>query len=380
MDNCQPLLDRSPEVSALCKPLERELGLNYFNYVKLVSGEKRTLLTNRPDYIGNFYNDAQYKDENVVNIEQLKFQSCFTWDQFREEPTFHKARVNYQIANGLTLIKCRPAFTELYYFGTKRDDPNASAHYLNKLDMLEHFIAYFKDRGSDLIDFADDHYVALDGSNNVIENMTQPENILNLLALDEDYRLAYDSRDDSKLLSIKEGQCAAYLMLQLTADEIAKQMRLSVRTVDHYIEHIKTKVQCQRKEDLVSKLFICDVLDDKNQKRYPLSYFPDMPEQAWQDYLKATQVKHIHVRHHGEISVLSQKESICLFLFCLGYSAKGIGAKIFSSYRTVQKHLSNVYKKLKVTKRSELNIIAVKNNLLETIYFAFPEALNELLH
>lgn len=56
------------------------------------------------------------------------------------------------------------------------------------------------------------------------------------------------------ILSKQQNICLSLLAQGMTTKEIAKQMRLSPRTVDHYIETIKDKLNCNTRSKLI-KIF-----------------------------------------------------------------------------------------------------------------------------
>ncbi len=62
------------------------------------------------------------------------------------------------------------------------------------------------------------------------------------------------SKNNKVYLSKQQLSCAKLLVAGLTAKEIASQLNLSHRTVEAYLEHIKNKLYCRNKTDLVLKL------------------------------------------------------------------------------------------------------------------------------
>jgi len=55
-------------------------------------------------------------------------------------------------------------------------------------------------------------------------------------------------------LSRRQLECAHLLMTGMTQKEIATHLKLSQRTVESYIENIRTKLQCRNKTELILKL------------------------------------------------------------------------------------------------------------------------------
>lgn len=95
---------------------------------------------------------------------------------------------------------------------------------------------------------ADNNRKAID---NVIQMLTRD------IAQDRDYKkrsVAYNNSNDNNLLdklSVREKDCLQYLIQGMTAKETAKQLNLSPRTVETYIDSIKLKFGCRNKMEIM---------------------------------------------------------------------------------------------------------------------------------
>ena len=58
---------------------------------------------------------------------------------------------------------------------------------------------------------------------------------------------------DGLRLTVRETQCLAYLILGMTAKQIAKVLSISPRTAEDYITFLKTKFHCAHRYQIVTK-------------------------------------------------------------------------------------------------------------------------------
>lgn len=64
-------------------------------------------------------------------------------------------------------------------------------------------------------------------------------------------------------------------------------------------------------------------------------------------------------------SLLSEREIQVLCLVAKGYLNRDIGEKLEITEKTVKNHVSKIFKKIKVTDRTQAAVFAIKNNLVE---------------
>lgn len=70
-------------------------------------------------------------------------------------------------------------------------------------------------------------------------------------------------------------------------------------------------------------------------------------------------------RDEGKIESLTKRELEVLKLLAIGMYNKEVAEKLNISERTVKNHVSNIFKKIEVTDRTQAAVFAIRNNLIE---------------
>ena len=70
-------------------------------------------------------------------------------------------------------------------------------------------------------------------------------------------------------------------------------------------------------------------------------------------------------RDEGKIESLTRRELEVLKLLAVGMYNKEVAEKLNISERTVKNHVSNIFKKIEVTDRTQAAVFAIRNNLIE---------------
>lgn len=84
----------------------------------------------------------------------------------------------------------------------------------------------------------------------ILKLSPQPlQSILRLVTPCDEYRVYFEHQVYT--LTLREAQCLYYSLQGYSAKQIAKQLTLSHRTVETYMEHIKVKLQCRNKLHLL---------------------------------------------------------------------------------------------------------------------------------
>ena len=240
-------LTSANEVNDICRPL-KDIGITYFNYLKIYKDGSRELLTNNAPWIDHFYKNALYLTAGVVDVEHLLPKGYFLWFVLDlNDPAYSQGQESFNIDNGVSFVIKRDEITYLYIFASTKDNMHINNFYIRNVDLFRRFIQYFHDRGSDLIKQAKSNKIVLPQqqiiNSNRLKNIEIPSNVRRSFykktKMDKFYLL--DVSDDL-YLTPKQAEVATYLVVGATAKQCARQLGISYRTVETYIEEIKQKI------------------------------------------------------------------------------------------------------------------------------------------
>lgn len=240
-------LTSANEVNDICRPL-KDIGITYFNYLKIYKDGSRELLTNNAPWIDHFYKNALYLTAGVVDVEHLLPKGYFLWSELDlNDPAYSQGQESFNIDNGVSFVIKRDEITYLYIFASTKDNMHINNFYIRNVDLFRRFIQYFHDRGSDLIKQAKSNKIVLPQqqiiNSNRLKNIEIPSNVRRSFykktKMDKFYLL--DVSDDL-YLTPKQAEVATYLVVGATAKQCARQLGISYRTVETYIEEIKQKI------------------------------------------------------------------------------------------------------------------------------------------
>lgn len=156
------------------------------------------------------------------------------------QPILNKAR-EFNIDHGITFVEPQQDGCEFFFIGTNVDKPQIMNKYLSHIDLLERFLDYFREKAKPLIDRAMKEKIIIP---NKFEKAPQ-----NLICKDLD-RAGFINLLNPQHFSVREMDCIRLLTRGYTHKMIAKELGISPRTVETYLEHIKDKTDTHTKGEV----------------------------------------------------------------------------------------------------------------------------------
>jgi DNA-binding CsgD family transcriptional regulator len=245
-----PTLARGNELKEMLESKFPNSPLTYFQHCKVHADGALSCVTSRSDWMETCFKLNIRKAYSHINAEVIdKTNYWFLWDHNLFDAPLGLARNEFNIANGICFLERKPDCYYMTAFATNNMVTNALDYYLNNFDTLRNFIQHFRDAKSDLL-------TELDKKRIILEKPAQDPN-KDLLLLDPSLqntrKTVYFGKRKS-YITLQELECIKRLPLGKTAKEIARDLKLSHRTVESYFNRVMTRVGCKNKMDLISLL------------------------------------------------------------------------------------------------------------------------------
>lgn len=192
------------------------LQVNYFTYDTNFFDNSHSRLTTHSDWIKQYYSLKLY-DHAIFEKDLLSFQDGYLlWDWINPCPVYSEAS-NFNIANGLTVIRKYSTHNAYYHFGFNNSVDLHSAAFVNIMEKIENFIGLFHGRYADLIELSNNNRIVV---------------------------LSQSNKKPSLQISPQDRQIL-YLMQQgFKYHDISRIIPMSERTIEEHIKRLKKTFQC----------------------------------------------------------------------------------------------------------------------------------------
>jgi len=263
-----PVFSKAEDFSTICKPL-KWLGITYFAHVYINDKQQYSATSNNPKY-AELYVSNRYYDTDIHTLNNDILGNYVLWDALAlSEKAINRRREASQVGvnHTFTIIEKGKYGNDFYHFGC--DDPNdfsINQVYLANLDLLKTFIEYYKDTMKQSKELSGAYHYKFDIDIN--SEGFQLKNESELLKLFNN-RIMFlheiSKQQSSKKILLNKNEiyestpitpqqlnCLSLLASGKSAKEIAKILNLSPRTVDHYLQHLRTRLKCKNSKELIS--------------------------------------------------------------------------------------------------------------------------------
>lgn len=193
----------------------------------------------------------------------------FLWpEQFskKEKDPLYNLVYEYDVWHGFTISKKSSDYVETWSFTTSRNIEGMHQFYINNLQLLQHFIKHFESKLSPVLNSISHDKLAffnvpfdLD-----VRLEDQEDKIKKFFTNTQLIKSSVFCNNIEVKLSLRELECLIYTASGLSMKQIAIKLCISPRTVETFINSIKTKTGLHYKSQLISLIPEDEILLYKN--------------------------------------------------------------------------------------------------------------------
>lgn len=242
------------KINKFCVPIINNFGVNHFWYYKINQKGYYTCLGSNLAWTEFYYSEKLYlpnpflrKPENFNS--GIRFIGNSLNERYRK--SLEIGVKNFNVNQSLLFLEKTIEGVEGYGFASCLTPQNFELICAQELLLLKFFIKKFREEFESLICKMSDDLVdiaSLIGS----EFYTNNHHLQNPFINRKDF-LNHFQLSSILSLSQREKEVLSGVSKGLTSPQIGEQLRLSKRTVEHYIENIKNKLNCFSKAELIQK-------------------------------------------------------------------------------------------------------------------------------
>lgn len=273
-----PVLIHASDIRDICQPLQK-LNISYFAHVNIDRDGKFSAVSNNPEFHKHYLEQEYYHAD--IHLSGLSASTRFVlWIGLQCSGSSAQMNLDaeaFNVFHTFTIVDKDAVGENFYHFSTHIRDPAFNQTYLTNLDLLQMFIRHFNDKigqspqlsASYRIKFALEEnkadYAVNSGAALPEQRLAFLNEIAQPTAGAKKSRIILIHKESKKPVTISRQQmkCLDLLMEGHTGKEVAAKLHLSLRTVNHYLEHLRDKLGCKTSKELIA-VYYGQVMQQRN--------------------------------------------------------------------------------------------------------------------
>ena len=244
--------------TSICNPLFK-INITTFAYFKFFNNERYLYLCNNLKWVEHCLLHVQDNETSLGRqIGHAKKDDfyCYLWPTIASDELL-KALHGHDIWHGLSIFKKSDDYVELWGFATSRNNDFMSDFYMQNIELLKSFVMLFNQKAVSFTDHLDQSKLAIykNIASDPYINFSDPYNFREIdkfiLATDIKKYPIINPKGEEIFLSPREKQCLNHLSFGKTAKEISKELEISHRSVELYIQNARNKIGSKDKYETI---------------------------------------------------------------------------------------------------------------------------------
>ncbi len=233
----------------ICAPLHDTLQINYVDYARYYPDGRIVSLFTDKAYVNSFAQDlVTSKTPNKIITAGLHL-----WSEYINRDFLTLASKQFRHEHGITILTEFNDYSEIFNLATYPENTEILAFYLNQQAILQQILNFIRKKAKKWINKVEDQPLII--PNRKIETAPiKPVDDKLLALINEMNSYEIKINNISVSLSKREAQCVHYLHQGKTAKEIARALDISHRTIEIYLDQVRSKTDSKSRIELLSKI------------------------------------------------------------------------------------------------------------------------------
>ena len=245
------------EVQEICKPLFNLFNINFFSHARAFHNGYFTSLMTQPELTEYYVSQKfpiRFSQGQGIFLENGFYLGASLRDAASDKIT-NQLQENFNTAHFIYIIDKQKDYDDMYSIATRPENTYVINQYLNNLDVLKHFLCFYKEKSAaliknaTLIKYGDEYFPTSTqhGNHSVINT-----NYFETMPLK---KITLTGNLGEVLISQREFDCLKLIVKGYSFKEIGKNLNISPRTVETYVNNLKDKLGFDKKMQLMELAF-----------------------------------------------------------------------------------------------------------------------------
>lgn len=256
------LYSAESEVQQICRPFFKKTKLDSFEYHQFYKDGTTFCISTCSEWTRQYYLEGLYpfleELERTPHYTILSPEMPFPTAAIDTQKVMNDLQLakNFNITHRIYMTTAYQDYFEVFGCGFTRNDCDKNSYnnleyLINKINAIEEFALYFKEKARKLIEQATLSRIAINNFFNIMNQKKENDVKLNKCAPRE-FLVICEQKE--VVLSKREAQCLYHLLQGKTAKETANTLCISPRTVEVYLRSLKDKTNSGTKIDIIAKI------------------------------------------------------------------------------------------------------------------------------
>lgn len=251
------------KINEIASPLVENFGLRLVTYRRFFNNGDLLHLSMDSQWLEHccqYHHWTSHTTLKRISLTPLGESFINIWDKtLNSNDNVYGALHSFGYTNGATIYERNANSVELWAFAAGnevQDTDSIYANYNTHHNILKRFTLYFQDKAKDILDPSDKSKI-IPGTPKLIgelsPNKDEPIEKFNKATKISKYFIKSEKGDYP--ITKREAQCLYYLCQGMTMKEIAIILKINWRTVDYYINNVKTKMDISSTNHLLQTFY-----------------------------------------------------------------------------------------------------------------------------